>query len=85
MAVVGDKVTYVDEVSVPHDALVVARHDGKPRESTEDIDPKYSINLVYVSDDHKNKHDQYGTQIERASSVQGEASGVTAHGRFWRE
>lgn len=32
-----------------------------------------------------NQTDQYGRQIKRETSVQGERSGVTAHGRFWRE
>lgn len=84
MAVVGDKVTYVDEVGVPHDALVTNRWDGRAEDSADNIDPKMAINVVYVTDDPSQK-DQYGWQIKRAASVQGEASGVTAHGRFWRE
>ena len=80
MAQVGSACTYVDEVGVEHDALITARHDGKVGEP---IDPRYSVNLLYVSDD-VDERDQYGRQIKRASSVQGEASGVTANGRFWR-
>jgi hypothetical protein len=79
---VGDACTYVDETSVHHKALITARHDGKGPDSDEDIDPKHAVNLVYVSSD-STKRDPYGQQVERASSVQGKASGVTAHGRYW--
>lgn len=83
MAVVGSSVTYVDEHGLEHDALVTARHDGKGRDSTEPIDTKMCINLLIVSDD-ATQQDQYGRQIQRFSSVQGENS-FAAHGRFWRE
>jgi hypothetical protein len=39
------------------------------------------INVVYVSPDTA-KRDPYGTQIERASSVQHKTQ-TTAHGRYW--
>jgi hypothetical protein len=84
MAVIGSAVTYVDPVGVEHDAIVTARFDGAYNDSAEAINPAMAINVVYVSGDPA-ETDQYGRQIKRETSVQGEASGVTAHGRFWRE
>ena len=71
---VGTTVTYVDEVSVEHDALVTAVWGQEFGVG--------AINLVYVSSDEK-KDDPYGRQIERASSVSAEGPS-TAHGRFYR-
>lgn len=69
---IGDSVTYVDEVRVTHDALITAVHGSE------------CINLIYVSTEEL-KADPYGRQIERASSVQRENPGVTAHGRYFNE
>jgi hypothetical protein len=69
----GCTVVYVDEHGHEHEALVTAVH------GTFGVNP---INVVYVSAD-RSKHDQYGRQVERASSVQ--AAGPTAaHGRFYK-
>lgn len=66
---VGDAVIYHDEHGHPHAALVTIDWGG-------------SINLVYVSPNAERK-DQYGRQIERASSVVDRGpNGV--HGRYWR-
>lgn len=71
---VGDVIEYVDEVSVPHDALVTIYFGGE-REGG-------ALNCVYLSSD-SSKNDPYGRQVERASSVSRESE-HTAHGRFWR-
>lgn len=76
---VGDHVRYVDEHGLPVDALVTAVHGPFPEEPLAGLIP--CINVVYVSSD-KTKHDPYGTQIERASSVQHQTQ-TTAHGRYW--
>jgi hypothetical protein len=73
---VGRKVTYVDERSVPHDALVTAVH------GVTDDGEAAAINLVYVSGD-PSQTDPYGRQIARAPSCSRESQ-HTAHGRFWR-
>lgn len=68
---IGNVVTYVDEVSVPHKALITAVHGPQ------------CINLIYIAKDEK-KRDPYGQQVERASSVQKKAE-WTAHGRYFIE
>ena len=71
---VGDVIVYVDEVSVPHDALVTAYWGGEH--------PNGALNCVYLSSD-ENKSDPYGRQTERASSVSRQSE-HTAHGRYWK-
>ena len=66
---IGDIVTYVDEVRVNHQALVTAVHGPE------------CINVAYTSID-SDKHDSWGRQIERASSVQ-KKSDFTAEGRYF--
>lgn len=66
----GSTVEYVDEVGVPHDALVTCVHTP------------FCINLVYVTKQN-DKVDQYGNQLERVSSCTIEGQYV-AHGRFFR-
>lgn len=66
---IGDVVTYKDEHSVDHNALVIHVHSEN------------CINLLYLSGD-ESKSDSWGRQIERASSVQRQ-SDVTAHGRYF--
>lgn len=83
MAQVGSAVTYVDERGQKHDALITQRWDGLTVDAGDPIAPNAAVNLLYVSDDTA-ETDQYGRQIKRVSSVQGE-SAVTAPGRFWRE
>ena len=68
---IGQHVTLVDEIGVKHDALVTAVHGPE------------CINAIYVSKD-ATKHDQYGRQIERLSSLQ-KKSQYTAHGRYYYE
>ena len=84
MAQVGSAVTYVDPLGVEHAAIITARFDGKSGDSAEPIDATKCVNVVYVSS-NADEFDQYGRQLKRETSVQGGASGVTAHGRFWRE
>lgn len=71
---VGDVIEYVDEVSVPHKALVTIYFGGNS--------PNGALNCVYLSSDPQ-KSDPYGRQVERASSVSRQSE-HTAHGRFWR-
>ena len=66
----GCAVEYVDEVGVPHDALVTCVHGPNV------------INLVYVTK-QLDKTDQYGYQLERVSSCTIEGQ-YAAHGRFFR-
>lgn len=69
---IGDVVTYRDEHGVDHNALVTIVH-GNTAQSC--------INVVYLGDD-ETKHDSWGRQVERASSVQ-RKSDVTANGRYF--
>lgn len=73
----GDVVVYHDEVGEAHNALVTSG-------GFEYGDDKITcwINVLWVSDD-KAKTDNYGRQIERASSVT-HVSKTTAWGRYWR-
>lgn len=77
---VGDSVTYVDEHSALHDALITAIHNRTGVIETKE-DELCCINVVYITSDGS-KRDPYGQQVERASSVQGQ-SAHTAHGRYW--
>lgn len=70
---VGSTVEYVDPVGKSIDALITAVWGELG------VNP---INVVFVVDDEA-KHDPYGRQIERATSVQA-AGPTTAHGRFYR-
>jgi hypothetical protein len=70
----GDVVTYVDQLSVEHDALVTVYWGGEQ--------PNGALNCVYVTND-VNKRDPYGQQLERASSVSRQSE-HTAHGRYWK-
>lgn len=70
---VGDVVTYVDEHSQPHDALVTIYFGGDS--------PNGAMNLVFVSSD-PDKSDPYGRQIERRSSISRQSE-YTAPGNYW--
>lgn len=70
---VGDVIVYVDPVRVAHDALVTAYWGGDQ--------PNGALNCVYVSTDPE-KHDPYGSQIERATSIS-RKSEHTAPGNYW--
>lgn len=71
----GEVITYVDEFSVEHDALVT-QYWGADSEGG-------ALNCVYVTVEDT-KRDPYGQQLERASSVSRFREGVTAHGRYWK-
>lgn len=71
---VGGSVVYVDEVGVPHDALVTSVWGAKLGEN--------AINVVFVSG-AEDQRDQYGRQIVRATSVAADGP-QAAHGRFYR-
>lgn len=70
---IGTVVRYVDEHGRPHDALLTAVHG-----ETLGV---HAVNLVYVSEDEA-KHDPFGRQIERASSVAAQNE-HSAHGRYY--
>lgn len=70
---IGDAVWYVDPIGTQRAALLTAVHGG---------DSTPCVNLVFVSGDEE-RHDSYGRQIERESSVVHE-SNQSAHGNFWR-
>lgn len=72
---IGDSATYVDPTGKRRAAVVTAVFDNP------DISRMPSINVVYVSDDDA-KHDQYGRQIERQTSVPHHAQ-QAAHGNYW--
>ncbi len=72
---IGDAVVYCDESSADHSALVTAIHGPEDEDYV-------TINLLWVSGDGK-RQDQYGRQIERASSIQ-RVSERCAHGNYWR-
>ena len=72
---IGDAVTYVDPVANERPAVLTAVW-GEAYESAP------SVNLVFVSDD-ESKHDPYGRQIERATSVV-HRSHQAAHGNYWK-
>lgn len=76
---VGDYVHVVDENYIPHAALVTTVHGS----FNSGFVP--CINVVYVSDD-ETKHDSYGRQIERMSSLQHLSQGpanMPKPGRYW--
>ena len=69
---VGSNVVYVDQYGKPHNALVTVvwgDPTGQP-----------GCNVVFVSAD-ESKRDQYGSQIERETSVV-HATLQSAHGRY---
>lgn len=74
-----DVVIYVDPRAKRHPALLTSVHDSGCTAETEEEYP--SVNLVYVGDD-VSKHDPYGTQIERETSVVHRAH-QSAHGNYW--
>lgn len=78
----GCKIVFIDEHRQAHDALVTCWHHGGPEGQTVDEmlqeardrgveNPQVYMpccNLVFVSE-NEDKHDPYGRQIERHSSV----------------
>lgn len=77
---VGDSVVYVDQYGKPHTALVTIVWTNI--ESYQSPTGQPGCNLIFVSDD-PSKTDQYGTQIERETSVI-HMTHQPAHGRYWR-
>lgn len=73
MSKIGDVIEYVDPHGESHQALVTASWDEGPTGAR---------NLVYVESD-ESKHDSYGRQIARDTSVAHESK-QDAPGRFWR-
>lgn len=66
-------VKYVDHSGVEHDALVTSDWRGANEFG--------ALNIVYVTNDIQ-KHDSYGNQIERDTSVP-HKSNQTAPGNYW--
>lgn len=75
---IGDIVIFTDAVGKDHNALVTSVFDNGDPEKY----PTPSLNVVYVTED-ESKHDMYGRQIERNTSVVHE-SNQAAHGMKWR-
>ena len=69
---VGEMVVYHDDEGKPQSALVTCVFEGST----------HSINLVFVSC-NVGRHDQYGRQIERRTSVPHKTA-QSAHGFYWR-
>lgn len=67
---VGDVVVYHDPTGQQHNSLVTA------------VWPNDVANVVFVSGD-ESRHDDYGRQIERETSVS-HVSKTPVHGRYWR-
>lgn len=80
MVEIGDSVKFVDEYGVEHNALVTTVFSGGSAHPGDD-GPMPAVNVVYVTRDDT-KHDQYGRQIERKTSVVNKAH-QAAHGMFW--
>lgn len=77
---VGSNVVYVDQYGKPHNALVTQVWNNIPSYQSPTGQP--GCNVVFVSSD-VSKEDQYGTQIERETSVV-HMTLQPAHGRYWR-
>ncbi len=75
---IGKPVIYVDEVAKEHHAIVNSMFAHGP-DYPEGHQP--SVNLVFVVGDDS-KTDQYGRQIDRATSVVHQSQ-QSAHGRYW--
>jgi hypothetical protein len=74
---VGDAIVYHDENGGAHNALVTAYWGDPARD-----DYMGCLNLVFVSTDDS-RHDQYGRQIERFTSISHKSTQHT-HGFYWR-
>lgn len=72
----GDAVIAVDEYGVRHNALVTIYHDGGMER------PNMACNVVYVSAD-PSKHDPYGQQVERLSSLSAKSETTAPSGRYY--
>lgn len=77
---VGSAVVYVDQFGKPHNALVSIVWQSVDSYRSDSGEP--GCNLVLISGD-ASKTDQYGTQIERETSVV-HMTKQPAHGRYWR-
>lgn len=76
---IGEAVRFTDSNGVEHNALLTSVFDnGDP-----DTYPTPAVNLCYVSDDAA-RHDTYGRQMERATSVVHRKSS-TVHGNTWKQ
>ena len=78
---IGDGVTFYNEFGKPRQALVTAVHGEVVYSGNGDLIQVPCVNLVFVSDDEA-RHDNYGRQIERTSSVVHKSS-QPAHGMYW--
>jgi hypothetical protein len=76
--IVGSVVHYVDQHSVTHNALVTAVWNGEYGS-----EKKPGLNLVYVAPENE-KHDTWGRQIERVSSIP-HRDAMPAPGNYWYE
>lgn len=78
---VRDMVVFHDGEGTPHPAFVTA-YFGQVLEDGSYVDSIGCANLVFVSD-IESKHDDYGRQIERVTSIAHKSS-WHVHGNYWR-
>jgi hypothetical protein len=77
MVKIGDAVIFVDAYGIERPALVTQLWPGMNLAAAEP-----GVNVVIVSND-ESKFDQYGRQLERATSVVHQ-SAQPAHGYYWK-
>jgi hypothetical protein len=75
---IGEAVTFTDSTGVDHDAVITNVFDN----GDEAKYPTPAVNVCYVSSD-RSKEDNYGRQMERATSVVHRLSS-TVHGNTWK-
>lgn len=79
---VGDVVVFHGPCGEAHNALVTA-YWGEPTLPDGSVNPTLGcLNLVFVSDD-ESRHDDYGRQIERNTSISYKST-EAVHGFYWR-
>ncbi len=77
---VGEHVVFVNQVSVPRDAVVTIWWSGKPQYAPENPNEP-GCNLAFISGD-PSRDDPYGRQMERETSVVHKTN-QPAHGFYW--
>jgi len=79
---VKDVVVFHDSTGTPHTAFVTAYFGQMSEDGSGYVGEPGCANLVFVSD-NESKHDDYGRQIERETSVAHRSSWYV-HGNYWR-
>lgn len=79
---VRDAVVFHDGEGKAHPAFVTAYFGQMNEDGTEYVGDPGCANLVFVSD-NESRHDDYGRQIERVTSIAHKSSWYV-HGNYWR-